>query len=50
VVGGQVAGIAAALSVSNNVRPKDLSVGIFKRKLVESGLLEEKNQTSADLR
>ena len=40
LVSGQVAGIAAGLSIKNNVSPKDLSWKKLKRRLVDSGLLD----------
>jgi len=40
LVSGQVAGIAAALCVSSNARPRDLIVPMLQRKLAENGLLE----------
>jgi 2-polyprenyl-6-methoxyphenol hydroxylase-like FAD-dependent oxidoreductase len=40
LVSGQVAGIAAALCISSNVKPRDLNVAMLQRKLAENGLLE----------
>jgi hypothetical protein len=41
---GEAAGIAAALSVSQDVVPRDLDVGLLQAKLLESGALGERRR------
>ena len=41
LLGGEVAGIAAALSVTNDAKPKDLSSELLRRTLVENELLDK---------
>jgi hypothetical protein len=46
LVSGQVAGIAAALCIRYEVKPKELSAEILKKRLIECGLLEQWEDSS----